>query len=241
MMMSGAALVDEQQDLRQPRGLGGTFYGVYPAVVTAIKDDAGQGRVKVKLPWSPDGTSGGYELWARVATLMAGSNRGSWFMPDKEDEVLVAFAGGNPWCPFVIGMLWNGQDSPPVSMDSAESNDVKKLVSRNGVAVTLSDKQGQEQLVIETPGGQKITLQDGEGSVEITDQNNNTVTLNSSGISVQTSGTVQVNAGGSVTLTASDVSVSAGTATFSGTVQCTTLIASSVVSSSYTPGAGNMW
>jgi uncharacterized protein involved in type VI secretion and phage assembly len=238
--MSTPAILDEYQDLRIPRGLGGLFYGVYPATVVGIKDDAHQGRVRVKLQWSPDGRSGGFETWARVATLMAGNNRGTWFMPDKQDEVLVAFAGGNPWSAYVIGMLWNGKDAPHVTMDGSESNDVKKIRSRNGVSITLNDQQGQEQFIVETPGGQKITLQDGAGSIEIQDQNNNTVTLNSSGVSVQTSSTVQVQAS-SVTITAGEVTVNAGMSTFSGTVQATTVIATSVVGTSYTPGAGNMW
>jgi uncharacterized protein involved in type VI secretion and phage assembly len=239
-MMADGTLLDDYQDVRLPRGLGGLFYGVYPATVTDIKDDASQGRVRVKLPWSPDGGSGGYEAWARVATLMAGDNRGSWFMPDKGDEVLVAFAAGNPSSPFVIGMLWNGQDHPPESMDGDELNDIKKIRSRNGVAITLDDKQGQERFVVETPGGQTVTLRDGPGSIELTDQNGNTVTLDQSGVSVQTSSTVQVQAS-SVTITAGDVTVNAGMSTFSGTVQAPTFIATSVVGTTYTPGAGNIW
>jgi uncharacterized protein involved in type VI secretion and phage assembly len=239
-MMAGTALIDDYQDVRLPRGLGGIFYGVYPAIVTSIKDDAGQGRIRVKLPWSPDGTSGGYEAWARVATLMAGNNRGSWIMPDRNDEVLVAFAAGNPSAPFVIGMLWNGQDQPPESMDGAEANDIKKIRSRNGVAITLDDKPGQERFVVETPGGQTITLKDGPGSIELADANGNIVTLDPAGVSVQSSGTVQVQAS-SVTVTASSVTVNSGIATFSGTVQATTVIATTVIGASYTPGAGNIW
>jgi uncharacterized protein involved in type VI secretion and phage assembly len=238
--MRAAGLIDELLDARLPLGLGGLFYGVYPATVTKIKDDAAQGRVRVKLPWSPDDASGGFEAWARVATLMAGGDRGTWFMPEVGDEVLVAFAGGNPSAPCVLGALWNGQDAPPESMDSAEKNHIKKIVSRNGVAVTLDDHDGQEQFIVETPGGNSITLKDGPGSIEVKDSNGNTVTLDSSGVSVQTSSTVQVQAS-SVTVTASDVTVNAGMATFSGTVQCSTLIATSVVGTSYTPGAGNMW
>jgi len=55
------------------------WFGVYPALVTDIADPDGQGRVKVSLPWSPDDT--GYEAWARLATMMGGSNRGTWFHP----------------------------------------------------------------------------------------------------------------------------------------------------------------
>ena len=58
-------------DARVPLGLGGRWYGVFPAVVSDIVDPAGQGRVKVNLPWAPDTDGGRYEAWARLATLMA--------------------------------------------------------------------------------------------------------------------------------------------------------------------------
>jgi uncharacterized protein involved in type VI secretion and phage assembly len=137
---------------------------VYPALVTVIADPDGQGRVKITLPWAPDPGGGQYSAWARLATLMGGNNRGSWFIPDVDDEVLVAFEGGDPRRPYVVGGLWNGSDAPPESMDSAGRNSLKVLRSRNGVKVTLDDSDGQEQLVLETPGGQKITLKDGPGS-----------------------------------------------------------------------------
>ena len=142
-------------------GLGGRWYGVYPAVVTDIKDPDGIGRVKVTLPWAPDTGSDRYDVWARLATLMAGKNRGSWFVPDVDDEVLVVFEGGDVRRPYVIGGLWNGKDKPPQTMDGAGRNVKKVLRSRNGVKITLDDSDGTEQFIAETPGGQKITLKDG--------------------------------------------------------------------------------
>jgi len=142
-----------------------------PALVSDVKDPDGQGRVKITLPWSPDTGNGKYEAWARLATMMGGKNRGSWFIPDRNDEVLVAFEAGDPRRPYVVGGLWNGSDSPPASMDDKGKNDKKVLRSRNGVKVTLDDTQGQESMVLETPGGQKITLKDGPGSILITDSN----------------------------------------------------------------------
>src|SRR4051812_12479074 len=141
------------------------LYGVYVAVVTDVKDPDGQGRVKVKLPWAPDADGGTYEVWARLATLMGGNNRGSWFVPDPEDEVLVGFEGGDPRRPYVLGGLWNGSDSPPESMDGSGRNTIKALRSRNGVKVTLDDEDGQEQMILETPAGQKVTLKDGPGAI----------------------------------------------------------------------------
>ena len=226
---------------RAPRGYGGRFYGAYPAIVRDIVDPDGQGRVKVALPWSPDGGDAGYEAWARLATLMAGGGRGSWFIPDPDDEVLVVFLGGDARYPIVIGGVWNGQDAPPESMDRDGNNPIKKLRSRNGVQITLDDTDGQEQLVLETPAGQKVTLKDGDNAIELTDVNGNTVILDSSGISVNASANVTVQAGGTVEISASMLTVNAGMSRFSGVVQADTVITNSVVSASYTPGAGNMW
>jgi uncharacterized protein involved in type VI secretion and phage assembly len=216
------------------------WYGVYPALVKDIADPDGQGRVQVSLPWAPDLDGGSYEAWARLGTMMGGANRGTWFVPDKNDEVVVAFEGGDPRRPFVLGGLWNGSDSPPESMDGAGNNYKKVICSRNGVKVTLDDTDGQEQLKLETPGGQKVTLKDGPGAVTIEDSNGNSVKLESSGITVTASAKVTINAS-TAAISAGMVTVDAGMSKFSGVVQCDTLISNSVVSASYTPGAGNIW
>ena len=220
-------------------GWGGRWYGVVPATVTDIQDPDGQGRVKIKLDWSPDGKDGqGYEAWARMATLFAGNNRGSWFIPDVGDEVLVAFEHGDPRRPYVLGGLWNGQDKPPQSM--ASGNALKVIRSRNGVKITLDDQDGQEMLKLETPGGQKLTMKDGPGAITIEDSNGNSIKFETSGITVTAPAKVTVNAG-QVAVSAGMVKVDAGISTFSGVVKCDTLIATTVISTTYTPGAGNIW
>ena len=231
---------DEVIDARVPAGLGGRWYGCYPALVSDIKDADGQGRVKVTLPWAPDTGSGRYEAWARLATMMGGKNRGSWFVPDVNDEVLVVFEGGDTRRPYVVGGLWNGTDTSPESMDGAGNNYKKVLRSRNGVKVTLDDQDGQEKFICETPGGQKITLKDGPGAVEIVDSNGNSIKLESAGVTVTASAKVTVNAS-TVAISAGMVTVDAGMSKFSGVVQADTVISNSVISASYTPGAGNIW
>ncbi len=126
-------------------------------------------------------------------------------------------------------------------MDGTGENNIKVLRSRNGVQITLDDQDGQEQLVLETPGGQNLRLTDGPGSVEIEDSNGNSVKLESSGITVTASGAITVNAGSVVKVSAGMLIVDAGMTRFSGVVQADTVIANSTVSSSYTPGAGNIW
>jgi uncharacterized protein involved in type VI secretion and phage assembly len=209
-------------------------------MIIDIADPDQQGRVKIRLPWAPDPGGGEYNTWARLATLMGGNNRGSWFIPDVDDEVLVAFEGGDPRRPYVVGALWNGSDAPPESMDGAGRNPLKVLRSRNGVKVTLDDSDGREQLVLETPGGQKITLKDGPGAVEIVDSNGNSVKLETSGITVNAAAKVTISAS-QVEISAGMVTVNAGMSRFSGVVQADTVISNSVVSASYTPGAGNIW
>ena len=232
--------MEEIVGARTPRGYGGRFYGAYPALVQDVRDPDNQGRVKISLPWSPDPGGSSYEAWARLSTFMAGNNQGSWFIPDTNVEVLVIFLGGDPRNPCVIGALWNGQDAPPQSMDGAGNNNIKKLRSRNGVAITLDDTQGSESLTLETPGGQKITLQDGPGSILIQDSNGNSIQLNTSGVTINTSSQVSVTAS-QAEVSASMVNVSAGMSVFSGVVNADTVITNSVVSASYTPGAGNIW
>jgi uncharacterized protein involved in type VI secretion and phage assembly len=222
----------------------GKWYGVYPALVTDIKDPDDQGRVKIVLPGlsgrsiNEDPKRGGY--WARLATLMAGNNRGSWFIPDVDDEVLVVFEGGDTRYPYVIGALWNGEDRPPESMDGSGKNYHKILQSRNGVKITFDDTDGMESLKLETPAGQIITLKDGSSSVKIEDSNGNNIKFDANGININVSDKLTISAP-HVEISAGGVSVHAGKAEFSGEVKCKKLVTDSVVSSSYTPGAGNVW
>lgn len=232
--------LESSTEERVPSGLGGRWYGVYPALVSDINDPDKIGRVKVTLPWSPDTGSGRYEAWARVATLMGGSNRGTWLIPDANDEVLIVFEGGDPRRPYVIGGLWNGNDKPPETMDDSGKNFKKVLRSRNGVKITLDDNDGRESLVLETPGGQKATFKDGPGSVEIADSNGNSIKLESGGVTITAGSKVTIKAG-NIAITAGMMTVDSGMSRFSGVVQADTVISNSVVSASYTPGAGNIW
>jgi uncharacterized protein involved in type VI secretion and phage assembly len=238
-MIDAASVLESFLEGRQSQGLGGRWYGVYPAKVSALNDRDKTGRVKITLPWAPDTDSARYEAWARVATLMAGNNRGSWFIPDEGDEVLVMFEGGDPRRPYVVGSLWNGKDAPPETMDSNNKNYKKVLRSRNGVKITLDDNDGKEQFIVETPGNQKVTLKDGPGSIEIADSSQNSIKLDSAGITLNTSSAVTINAS-TVTINASSITVN-GASTLSSTLMVAANITTpSITSGTYTPGAGNL-
>ena len=215
------------------------LWGVYPAIVQSVTDPDQQGRVKVRLPWSPDADAG-YEAWARLATLMAGKDRGTWFVPDVHDEVLVAFEAGDPRRPCVVGALWNGQDSPPETMDGAGQNNKKVISSRQDIRIVLDDTDGQVSVTIQTPGGQKVVLKDTPASIELTDSNGNTIKMEGAGITLQTPAKLSIQAG-TVDVSTGMVKVDSGMSQYSGVVKSDTLITNSVVSASYTPGAGNIW
>jgi uncharacterized protein involved in type VI secretion and phage assembly len=139
--------------------------GVVVGIVTNNQDPDGMGRIKVRLPFSSDADESN---WARIAAPMAGKERGFYFLPEIDDEVLVAFAHGDPRLPFILGALWNGQDPPPAKNDDGK-NDVRVLKSRSGHIIRLTDKDGEE----------KIEIIDMKGNSLIFDAANKLVKINS--------------------------------------------------------------
>ena len=211
------------------------WYGIYPATVSDTQDPDGQGRVKVQLPWIGGST---YDVWARLATMMAGKNRGTWFVPDKDDEVLVAFAYGHVDHPYVVGALWNGKDAPPKTIDA--DNNVKAIVSRKDIEIVLDDTEGAVAFTISTPGGHQLTMKDAGATVTLEDSSGNSVELAPDGITITAARKLTVNAP-TIEFNNASGTVNAPMWTFSGVVQHDTTISSAVIGSSYTPGAGNVW
>jgi uncharacterized protein involved in type VI secretion and phage assembly len=213
--------------------------GVHLAQVVDLDDPERRSRVKVKLASLNGSPQQDTELWARVCTLFAGTDRGAFWMPDVGDEVLVVFVQGDARLPIVLGGLWNNTSTSPEVLDS--QNNLKVVRSRNGNRIVLDDTSGQEKVIVETPGGNRITLADGSDAlITIEDSAGNRTTLGASAIAVRAANKVTVHAS-QVEVTAATVTVDAAMSRFSGVVQCDTLITNTVISSSYTPGAGNIW
>jgi len=190
----------------------GRVYGVAAGIVTNNQDPDELGRVKVKFPWLSDDNESD---WIRIATLMAGRDRGSFFLPEVDDEVLVAFEHGDINRPFVIGALWNGVDRPPET-NSDGRNNIRKIRSRSGHEIIFDDNDaaGQEKVEIHTNGGHKIVLDDSLGGekIEIVDKSgSNKISLDSmqnaisieSGLQVKIkSQMIEIEAGAMMTLKA---------------------------------------
>lgn len=242
--------------------------------MTDVNDPEGLGRVRVNFPWlSADNVS----QWAPVATLMAGSERGSWFVPEVGDEALVSFEHGDPNHPYVVGYVWNGQSKPPNSdidtkvrrlktvsghileFDDRPGKERVYLKTQGEHQIELNDRQGEEGITIKTKGEQKIELKDSPtGSINIETKSGqkvtiddaaqsitlkttmNSVTMDASGVTISAaSGVLNITCLQANVTASSMLSVTAPFASFSGVVQVTTLLASAVVSSAYTPAPGN--
>lgn len=189
---------------------GNQLTGVYVAIVRANDDPEGMGRVKVVYPWRETNNESN---WARIAVPMAGSERGTYFLPEVGDEVLVAFENGDIDYPYIIGSLWNGEDTPPTD-NTDGSNNVRQITSRSGHELTFDDHESQGKVTIETAAGQSIELDDASGNetITITDAGGNEIefdgTSGSLSISANTSisvdaPTIELSSSGNITIDAS--------------------------------------
>lgn len=188
----------------------GRTAGVAAGIVTNNQDPEQLGRVKIKFPWLSDDNE---TDWVRIATLMAGADRGSVFLPEVDDEVLVAFEHGDINHPFVLGALWSGADNPPEGNADGQNN-IRKIKSRSGHEIVFNDDNtaGQEKVEIKTKKGHKIVLDDstGQEKIEIVDKTgSNKMTIDSvqNSISIESAmqlkikaTTVEIEGTGSLTL-----------------------------------------
>lgn len=197
----------------------GRVSGVVIGVVTNNQDPDSLGRVKVKFPWLSDVDE---SAWARIAAPMAGNERGFYFLPEVDDEVLVAFEHGDMRFPYVLGALWNGKDAPPLT-NSDGKNNVRIIKSRSGHVLKLNDEDGKETIEIIDKGqknsiiidtskdtititsNKDITLSAAQGTIKLDAQN---VEIHSSSATkVKSDGGMNLEAGGTMTIKGSTVNI----------------------------------
>jgi len=183
------------------------LYGVTVGVVTNNQDPDGLGRVKVKFPWLSDDVE---SHWARVVTPMAGNDRGLFFLPEVDDEVLVAFEHGSPEFPYVLGALWNGKDKAPESNDDGENN-MRTIKSRSGHVVRLDDTDGSEKIeIVDGSGANSIVISTADNTITITadaditiESGSGKLILSGNGIEIKSQADLKVEAGANMDLKAS--------------------------------------
>jgi phage protein D len=150
----------------QTGGFRSKILGAAVGIVTDNNDPDKLGRVKVKYPWlTEDHTS----HWARLAAPMAGNNRGFLYVPEVDDEVLVAFEHGDVSRPYVLGALWNGKDRPPVGVGNGNQDYIeggkvyrRTIRSRVGNVLEMNDEHPDfgTAIIVMTPNGQRVRVSD---------------------------------------------------------------------------------
>jgi len=171
-------------DFDMPRALPGQqLGGVTVAQVNRTDDPKGLGRITVNFQVA------GAMLesdWLQVMSFYSGPGYGAFFLPSKDQSVLVAFADGDINQPYVLGMLWNGGIKPPV--EGAERQ--------------------QELRVIQTKQGKQLIFDDGkEGQLTLIDEKQNKVMIDTANnrIVVESKGDISITAAGTLTLKANEV------------------------------------
>ena len=184
------------------------IYGVVVGVVTNNQDPDSLGRVKVKFPWLIEQDE---SYWARIASPMAGTDRGMVFIPEVDDEVLVAFDHGDVRCPYVIGALWNGKDELPKEKEGDDENNLRIIKSRSNHLIILDDTDGSEKIeIIDKTEKNKITIDSGEnkmtlevkGSIELKAPSGK-ITLNANSVEIKSSAETKIEAGSEMNVEAS--------------------------------------
>ena len=145
--------------------------GVVTGIVKDLNDPEGQGRIQLQFPWLSESQR---SYWAPVAVPMAGKKRGMYYMPELDDEVLVAFEHGDFDHPYIVGFLWNGEQTPP-------TNDThRRLIhSVNGHEIEIYDPL--------VSGGD-------QGYIRIKDAHGNTIELANGRISITGVSFIEINA-----------------------------------------------
>ena len=172
--------------------------GLATGIVTDNGDPEGLARVRVRLPWQDGGETCS---WARTAMPMAGKDRGTYFLPEIGDEVLLGFEQGDPAHPYVLGMLWNGRQRPPEANQDGK-NDTRLIRTRSGHELRFVDDEAAPLVELKLDDGRKLTL-DQEG-IEVTDGKGNRIVIETG------SSTITIESAASLKLKSQKISIEAG-------------------------------
>lgn len=173
-------------------GQSNTVNGLQIGVVTQIEEDPNnQFRIKVRIPMLSENGEG---VWARLATLNASADMGSYFLPDVNDEVIVGCLGNNPDTPVILGSLYSSTKAMPFPI--AAENYTKGFVTKEGTRIIMDDEK--KSIEISTKKGNKLTISDDLKGFELVDENQNKITMDNQGITIESCKDFNVKAKGNI-------------------------------------------
>lgn len=169
-------------------GLLAAVHGLQTGIVTQLESDPdGENRVKVRLPIISADEDG---IWARISTLDAGKDRGSFFLPEISDEVIVGFINDDPRDAVILGMVHSS--ALPAPLTAEDTNHKKGFVTRSKMKMIFDDDK--KSFTLETPAGKKIIVDEDAGEIKLTDENQNKLVMDSNGITIESQGKIEIKA-----------------------------------------------
>jgi uncharacterized protein involved in type VI secretion and phage assembly len=186
--------------------------GIVIGIVASLDDPDKLGRVRVKLPHLDNELSD----WARLVSLMAGKDRGTFFRPEIGDEVLCAFEHGDARRPYVLGALWSSQDTVPSDDGRPTENNWRQIKSRSGHIIKLDDTRGAERIeLIDKDGDRTVTIDSAARKIQVVCQSGDVevtapagrVTVNARSIELKATGTINLEADGTFTIKGATVNI----------------------------------
>jgi len=186
--------------------------GIVIGIVHDLDDQDQLGRIRVRFPHLNDEVSD----WARLATPMAGKDRGLFMRPEIGDEVLIAFEHGDPRRSYVVGSLWSKVDTPPADDGQPVDNNWRFFRSRSGHLLKFDDTSGSERIEIVGKGdkhkvvvdvsGDKIEVSCSSGDIKVSAPNGK-VAIDAREIELKATSTMTLDGGTSMTIKAQQVSI----------------------------------
>lgn len=175
--------------------------GLQVAIVEKITGDPlEENRILVRLQDSDE-----TKVWARLALLDAGNERGTFFLPEVDDEVVVGFINDNPGLAVILGMLHSSTRPAPVEHD--DDNFIKGIYTKEKLRIEFDDDK--KSILLETPGGNRICLSDDAKGISFEDQNGNKLTMDDNGITIESAKALEIKASQDATLKGTNVTLEA--------------------------------
>jgi phage baseplate assembly protein gpV len=203
--------VSKSNQQQTQTGQTNSINGLQIGVVTQIEEDPNnEFRIRVRIPILSEKGEG---VWARLATLNASKEMGSFFIPSINDEVIVGCLGNNPDTPIVLGSLYSSAN--PMPFPIKKENYTKGFVTKEGTKVVLDDEK--KTIELSTKKGNKLLISDDEKGFVLEDENKNKIIMNADGITLQSNKDIILKATGNLQMEGLQSSLKAsGTAEIKG-------------------------
>ncbi|MBI3134483.1 MAG: type VI secretion system tip protein VgrG [Bacteroidetes bacterium] len=208
----------EEPDVMAPpaSGLLPGASGLFNGTVKKIYEDPdSQYRILVNVPLFDQNGEG---IWARLTNFYSTSGAGVFFLPEVGDEVVLGFLNEDPRYPIILGSMYSSSKLKPFQgLDPNEKNSIKAIVSKKGISVQFDDEN--TVLTITTPKKNTFILSDKEGQISLKDQNENSVVMSSSGITLKSPKSITIQADEKVNITGTQgvsIQASGGDVSISG-------------------------